>query len=67
MNVRSLIAVLGGTVIIYFLSSILEGPLVGIVAAERPTNMDELIAARNEPAVRLGRLAISGVVGVLAG
>ena len=67
MNVRSVIAVLGGTVIIYFLSSILEGPLVGMVAAERPTNMEELIAARNEPAVLLGRLAISGVVGVLAG
>jgi hypothetical protein len=29
--------------------------------------MAELIAARNEPPVLLGRLAISGVVGVLAG
>jgi hypothetical protein len=67
MGPRSLIAVLGGIVITYFLSGILEGPLVGMVAAERPTNMEELMAARNEPAVVAGRIAIAGFVGLLAG
>lgn len=67
MSVRSLIAVLGGVVIIYFLSGILEGPLVGRLASVRPTTIEELIVVRNEPAVLIGRLAITGFVGLLAG
>ena len=67
MSIRSIIAVLGAIVLVYFLSGILEGPLVAALASERPTNMDELIAARNEAAVVTGRIVITGVVSLLAG
>jgi hypothetical protein len=67
VSVRSVIAVLGATVLIYFLTGILEGPLVGTLASKRPTNMDELIVLRNEPAVVYGRIVITGFVSLLAG
>jgi hypothetical protein len=67
VDVKSVIAVLGGMVIVYFLSGILEGPLVAWLASRRPTTMEELMAARNEQAVLLGRLGITAAVGLLAG
>jgi hypothetical protein len=67
VSVRSLIAVLGGVVIVYVLGGILEGPLVARLASVRPTSIEELIVVRNEPAVLLGRLAVTGFVGLLAG
>ena len=67
MDIRSVIAVLGAIVITFFLSQILEGPMVGMLASKAPANMDELILVRNEANVLLGRLAIAAVVGVLAG
>jgi len=67
VSVRSLIAVLGGVVIIYVLGGILEGPLVARLASARPATIEELIVVRNEQAVLVGRLAITGFVGLLAG
>lgn len=66
-DVRSVIAVLGAIVIIFFLTGLLEGPAIGVLAARRPATMEELVAARAEPAVVLARLGIAGVVSLLAG
>jgi hypothetical protein len=67
MDIKSVIAVLGGMVLVYFLGGILEGPLVGWLGSERPTTMEQLMAVRNEPAVLAGRIAVAGAVGLLAG
>ena len=67
MNIRSVIAVLGGMVIMFFLIELVEPPTVALLASQRPTGMDEYLAARNEPAVLGGRVAVFVVVGLLAG
>jgi hypothetical protein len=67
VDIRSVIAVLGAIVIIFFLSDVLEVPTVALLAPSRPANMDEYMAARVEPSVVAGRAAIGLVTGLLAG
>ena len=67
MDVKSVIAVLGGMVLMYFLAEILEPPLVAWLASERPTSMETYLALRNEQDVLVGRLVLTGLTGVLVG
>jgi hypothetical protein len=67
VDVKSVIAVLGGMVLMYFLAEILEPPLVAWLAAQRPASMDEYLAARNAQPVLIGRLMLTGITGILAG
>jgi hypothetical protein len=67
VGVRSVIALLGGMILVFFLVEALEPPTVALLAPQRPADMDSYLAARNEPGVLPGRLAIYGVVGILAG
>ena len=67
MDVKSVIAVLGGMVLMFFLSEILEPPMVAWLASRRPTSMDEYLVLRNEQHVLIGRLVLAGVTGLLVG
>ena len=67
MDVRSIIGVLGGVVLVYFLSQILEPPLVMQLAPQRPTNNEELLAAAMAGRVLVGRVILGGFIGLLAG
>jgi hypothetical protein len=67
MDIKSVIAVLGGMVLMYFLSEILDPPMVAWLASRRPTSMDEYLVLRNEEAVLAGRLVLAGVTGLLVG
>jgi hypothetical protein len=67
VSVRSVIAVLGGLVIISFLSQLLEVPLVRALADASPTNMDEYMTARNHPSMHVAMLIIAALTGLLAG
>ena len=67
MSVRSVIAVLGGIVLVSFLMEILEPPAVAWLAAQRPADMDAYLAARTEPAVLWARGGLYVFVGILAG
>ena len=67
MSVRSVIAVLGGMIIMFFLVEAIEPPTVALLAAHRPAGMDDYLAARTEPAVLAGRAAVFAVTGLLAG
>lgn len=51
----------------FFLIELLEPPTVALLASQRPADMDSYMAARNEPGVLPGRIAVYGVVGLLAG
>jgi hypothetical protein len=67
VGVRSIIAVLGSIVVIFFLSDALEVPTVAMLASTRPADMDAYLLARYEPAVLAGRAGIAAAVGVLGG
>ncbi len=67
MNVKSIIAVLGGIVIISFLSQLLEVPLVQAFAASPIEDLNGYLVARNRPPIQVGLVIIAGVTGVLAG
>src|SRR5687767_8527967 len=54
-------------VLMYFLSEILEPPLVAWLASRRPATMDEFLVLRNEQAVWIGRPGLTGVTGLLVG
>ena len=66
-GVRSLIAVLGAMILMFFLIELVEPPTVALLAAQRPADMETYLAARNEPGVLPGRMAVYGVIGILAG
>ena len=67
MSVRSLIGILGGIVIISFLTQLLEVPLVNVFAPAPITDMSGYLAARNQPSMRVALLIIAGITGILAG
>ncbi len=67
MSVKSIIAVLGGIVIISFLSQLLEVPLVQALTPEPIENLNAYMAARNQPPIQAALIVIAGVTGVLAG
>ena len=67
MDIKSVIALLGGMILMFFLTEVVEPPTVALLAAQRPTDMESYLAARNEPGVIPGRLAICGIIGILAG
>ena len=67
MDIKSVIALLGGMILMFFLIEVVEPPTVALLAAQRPADMESYLAARNEPGVIPGRLAIYGIVGILAG
>jgi hypothetical protein len=67
VNVRSLIGILGGIVIISFLTQLLEVPLVNVFAPEPITDMNGYLAARNQPPMHAAMLVIAGITGVLSG
>jgi hypothetical protein len=67
VSVRSLIGVLGGIVIISFLTQLLEVPLVNVLAPQPITDMNGYLAARNQPPIHVAMLVIAGMTGLLAG
>jgi hypothetical protein len=67
MATKSVIAVLGGMVLMYFLAELLEPPLVAWLASQRPATMAEFLVVRNEQSVVAGRLALTGFTGLLTG
>jgi hypothetical protein len=67
VNVRSIIAVLGGIVIISFLSQGLEFALVQAFAAVPIQDLNGYYAARNQPAMQAAMVIIAGITGLLAG
>jgi hypothetical protein len=67
VSVRSLIGILGGIVIISFLTQLLEVPLVNVFAAAPITDMKGYLAARNQPPIHVAMLVIGGITGLLAG
>lgn len=67
MSVRSLIGILGGIVIISFLTQLLELPLVNVFAPEPITDMNGYLAARNRPPIHVAMVVIAGMTGLLAG
>ena len=67
MTVRSLIGILGGIVIISFLTQLLEVPLVNVFAPEPITDMNGYLAARNQPSMHVAMVGIAGITGLLAG
>jgi hypothetical protein len=67
VNVRSLIGILGGIVLISFLTQLLEVPLVNVFASEPITDVNGYLAARSQPPMQMAMLAIAGVTGLLAG
>jgi hypothetical protein len=67
VDIKSVIAVLGGMVLMYFLAEILEPPLVAWLASQRPASMDEYLIVRNTQQVLFGRLILTAVTGVLVG
>ena len=67
MSVRSLIGVLGGIVVISFLTQLLELPLVNVLASGPITDMDGYLAARNQPPMHAAMLVIAGMTGLLGG
>jgi hypothetical protein len=67
VSVRSVIAVLGGIVLISFLAQLLEIPLVQVLASEPIVDMNGYLAARNKPIVHVGLLMIAGLTGLLSG
>jgi hypothetical protein len=67
VEIRSVIAVLGAIVVVFFLSEPLEVATVALVAPSRPANIDEYMVARATPRVVAGRAAIGLVTGLLAG
>jgi hypothetical protein len=67
VSVRSVIGILGGIVIISFLTQLLEVPLVNVLAPEPITDMNGYLAARNRPPIHLAMLVIAGMTGLLAG
>jgi hypothetical protein len=67
VSVRSLIGVLGGIVIISFLTQLLEVPLVNAFAPEPITDMNGYLAARNQPPIHMAMVVIAGITGLLAG
>jgi hypothetical protein len=67
VSVRSVIAVLGGIVVISFLTQLLEVPLVNVLASEPIVDMNGYLAARNKPIVHAGLLMIAALTGLLSG
>ncbi len=67
MSVRSIIGVLGGIVIISFLSQMLELPLVNLFAPAPIADMNEYLAARNQTPIHAAMLGIAAITGLLAG
>ena len=67
MSVRSVIGVLGGIVIISFLTQLLELPLVNLFAPGPITDMNGYLAARNQTSIHVAMLVIAAVTGLLAG
>lgn len=67
MGFNSVIAVLGGMVLMFFLTELIEPPTVSLLAPQRPATMDAYMAARNEPTAIPGRAAVYAFVGLLAG
>ena len=67
MSVKSIIAVLGGIVIISFLSQLLEVPLVQALTSAPIGDMNAYMAARNQPPMHAALVVIAGVTGVLGG
>ena len=67
MSVRSLIGILGGIVIISFLTQLLEVPLVNAFAPAPITDMEGYLAARNQPPMHVAMLVIAAITGLLAG
>ena len=67
MSVRSVIGILGGIVIISFLTQLLELPLVNAFAPEPITDMNGYLAARNQPSIQVAMVIIAGITGLLAG
>jgi hypothetical protein len=67
VSVRSVIAVLGGIVLISFLTQLLEVPLVNVFAPEPIVDMNGYLAARNKPIVHAGLLMIAALTGLLGG
>ena len=67
MSVRSVIAVLGGIVVISFLTQLLEVPLVNVFASEPIVDMNGYLAARNKPIIHAGLLMIAALTGLLSG
>jgi hypothetical protein len=67
VTVRSLIGILGGIVIISFLTQLLEVPLVNVFASAPITDMNGYLAARNQPAIHVAMVLIAGITGLLAG
>lgn len=67
MGLKSVIALLGGMILVFFLVELLEPPTVALLATERPADMDAYLAARNEAGVLPGRIAVYTAVGILAG
>jgi hypothetical protein len=63
VGARSLIALLGGMILMFFLIEAIEPPTVALLASQRPADMESYLAARNEPGVLPGRLAIYAVIG----
>jgi hypothetical protein len=67
VSVKSIIAVLGGIVVISFLSQLLEVPLVQAFAASPIEDLNGYYAARNQPPMQVALVLIAGVTGILAG
>lgn len=67
MSVRSLIGILGGIVLISFLTQLLELPIVNVFAPAPITDMNGYLAARNQPSIHVALVIIAGMTGLLAG
>jgi hypothetical protein len=67
VSVRSIIGILGGIVIISFLTQLLEVPLVNLFAPGPIADMNEYLAARNQTPIHLAMVGIAAVTGLLAG
>jgi hypothetical protein len=67
VGIRSIIAVLGGIVVISFLAQLLEIPLVNALATEPIVDMNGYLDARNQPPIHVGLLVIAALTGLLSG
>ena len=64
---RSVVAVLGGVVVLSFMDRVLEGTLVSALADAPPTDQASYLAVRNRPLVLAVTLVVHTMAAVLAG